>query len=109
MTTQDCIFCKFVANEIPVSKVLENDLIFVFPSNQPAAETHLLILPKKHIANFMSVKDLAVWEGMRQAAQQLIQEYNLGSSYQLVFNGGSYQHVPHLHWHLLGGKVRSHP
>lgn len=109
MTTQECVFCRIISNEIPVEKVLENDDVFVFPSNEPVAETHLLILPKRHVANFMSLNNLAVWDAMRQTVQQLISDKNLGSAYKLVFNGGSYQHVPHLHWHLLGGKLTRHP
>ncbi len=109
MTTQECLFCKFIAKEIPVQVVYENDLVFVFPTNEPAAETHLLVLPKKHVANFMSLDSSDIWDAMRQAVQQLISDRNLDSAYRLIFNGGSYQHIPHLHWHLTSGKLTGHP
>jgi len=108
MTEQGCIFCQIVSGTLAAPKVWENDQVLAFKDLNPSADTHILIVPKTHIQDFLSVSDLAVLDGFRQAAQELIRENNLTGAYKLIFNGGSYQHVPHLHWHLLGGKLTGH-
>lgn len=104
-----CIFCQVAGGQIPASKVWENKLVIAFHDMAPSAETHILIIPKTHVGSFTDLDDLSVWEALRQAARQIIADLNLVRSYKLVFNGGSYQHIPHLHWHLLGGKMTTHP
>ncbi|HET7713463.1 MAG TPA: HIT domain-containing protein [Patescibacteria group bacterium] len=103
-----CVFCKIAAGTIPTDKVLENDLVVAFKDARPSAETHVLLIPRGHVGSFTENIDLAVWDSLRQAARQVITDLNLEKAYKLVFNGGSYQHVPHLHWHLLGGKMTAH-
>lgn len=104
-----CIFCQVAGGQVPARKVWENELVIAFHDRAPSAETHILIIPKTHVGSFTDLKDLSVWEALRQAARQVIADLNLEKSYKLVFNGGSYQHIPHLHWHLLGGKMTTHP
>lgn len=103
------MFCKVIEGQIPTPMIWENEQVLAFYDREPSAETHVLIIPKHHVASFTNLDDLSLWEAMRQAARQVIMDLNLGSAYKLVFNGGSYQHVPHLHWHLLGGKMTTHP
>lgn len=109
METADCIFCKIVNGKVATEKLLDNDQVVAFYDISPSADVHVLIAPKKHVASFIDLEDLSVLDAMRQAGQQLIRQLNLENAYKLVFNGGAYQHVPHLHWHLLGGKLLSHP
>ncbi len=105
----DCIFCQIVEGKIPAKKVFETDTIVAFPDINPSAETHILIVPKKHIAG---MHDLALEHGPQlaevyQVAKQLVSEYNLSDKqYRVVVNGGKAQHVPHLHFHLLGGNIK---
>ena len=103
----ECIFCKIVKREIPSNIVYESDSLIVFPDINPSAEIHLLIVPKVHIA---AVTDITPEHGkllaaIYEAVKKLISDNNLtDSAYRVVVNGGKAQHVPHLHFHLLGGQ-----
>lgn len=105
----DCLFCKIIRKEIPSKPVFESGTIIAFPDINPAAEIHLLIIPKKHIGG---MKDLTLNDGkmlaeIYQVANKLVSQYNLDDKlYRLVVNGGLAQHVPHIHLHLLGGKLK---
>ena len=102
-----CIFCKIIKKEVPAKIVFEDDQLVVFPDINPSAKTHLLIVPKKHINSF---KDLGPENGgflvnVYQVASKLIEENNLNDDLvRVVVNGGKAQHIPHLHFHLLGGQ-----
>lgn len=101
----ECIFCKIINSEVSTTTVGESAHVLAFADVSPSADTHILIVPKKHIETFMDLTDTLEWDEMRQMAQQLVEKLNLSSGYKLVFNGGKYQHVPHVHWHLLGGNL----
>ena len=51
-----CVFCKIAKGEIPAEKVYEDESVVAFPDIKPVAKTHLLIVPKKHIAAFLDLK-----------------------------------------------------
>ncbi len=103
----DCLFCKIINKEIPKDFTLESENLVVFPDIHPSADIHLLIVPKKHIA---SIRDLTEADGqllseVYQTANKLVDQNNLTDGlYRVVVNGGKAQHVPHLHFHLLGGQ-----
>lgn len=105
----DCIFCKIIKKEIPTNIVFESESLVAFPDINPSADTHILIVPKRHING---VHDLSLEHGeilaqIYQVANKLVSEYNLGDKqYRVVVNGGKAQHVPHLHFHLLGGNLK---
>lgn len=105
----DCIFCKIVKKEIPAELKYESDNLIVFPDINPSAKIHLLIVPKKHIGG---VSDLTLDHGqllaeIYQVASILVKDNNLEHDlYRIVVNGGKAQHVPHIHFHLLGGNLR---
>src|SRR3989344_1352671 len=105
MTSKDCIFCKIIKGEIKSKPILENKTILAIGDANPIAEVHILIIPKRHIESVMSVgeSDSSAIIDMFDAAQKLIRQKDL-KAFRLAFNGGSYQHVPHLHWHLLAGR-----
>lgn len=102
-----CIFCKIISKEIPKEFTYESENLVVFPDINPSADIHLLIVPKKHIAG---VQDISQQEGdllveIFSVVNLLVKQYNLGEKlYRVVVNGGKAQHVPHLHFHLLGGR-----
>ncbi len=100
---EECVFCKIIKKEITVDLLYEDDTCVVFKSNAPVAEYHLLVVPKKHIVNFMFLDDTVLL--MTKIAQMMISNLKLGDGYKMIFNGGKYQSVPHLHWHLLSGKL----
>jgi histidine triad (HIT) family protein len=103
------LFCKIVAKEIPASVVFENDRIVAFDDIHPQAPTHVQIIPRKHIASTLDVKDedRELIGEMVQAAAQLARERGFAEEgYRLAFNtnAAAGQTVYHIHLHLLGGR-----
>ena len=104
MTSRDCIFCKIVAGEIKTKKIYESTSVVAFDDINPVAKVHVLIVPKAHVESVLTVtsRDSGAIIDMFVAAQNLVKKLNLGA-FRLAFNGGRFQHVPHLHWHLVSG------
>lgn len=105
----DCLFCKIIEGTIPSTKVFENEHVLAFEDIAPAAPTHILIIPKKHIATMNDVtrEDDFVMAELFAAARHIAKEQGFAESgYRLINNvnadGG--QVVYHLHLHLLAGK-----
>lgn len=104
MTNKDCIFCKIISKEIKSKIISETSLAIAIPDINPVAETHILIVPKKHIDSLGTIDgdDGPILVEMMGVAKKLV-EKNKIAGYRLTFNGGKFQHVPHLHMHLLAG------
>ena len=104
----DCVFCKIVAGEIPSDKIYEDEDIIAFNDLDPQAPIHFLVIPKKHITSLAQVEesDSALVGRIMLAIQKLAAENNL-ESYRVVTNIGEDggQTVPHLHFHVLGGRA----
>jgi len=104
----DCIFCKILAGEIPSTKVYEDELIYAFEDINPVAPVHILVIPKKHIAdlNKLGHHDEALLGHMILTAQKLVAQKGMAGGYRLVMNSGvsAGQSVFHLHLHLLAGR-----
>ena len=108
MTSKDCLFCKLVAGEIKTDPVLVTERVIAVVDINPVARVHVVIIPKVHIESVLTVsgEDANDVMAMFEVAQKIIADKKL-SAFRLAFNGGTYQHVPHLHMHLLaGGSVR---
>ncbi|MBI2334760.1 HIT domain-containing protein [Candidatus Daviesbacteria bacterium] len=104
---EECIFCKIINKEIPKEFRFESDTLVAFDDISPSADVHILIVPRVHIEKMLDLNknhsNLLVQ--IFEVVNRLVQENNLsGDSYRLVVNGGRAQHVPHLHFHLLGGQ-----
>lgn len=101
----DCIFCKIANHEIPTEPVFENDKVIAFNDLNPQAPTHILVIPKTHVASVSDVKDLSVMQDLFDAVQQITAKNNI-TSYRTVINTGSDagQTVSHLHIHILAGR-----
>ena len=113
-TDPDCIFCKIVAGEIPSEKVHEDDLLTAFRDINPAAPTHILIIPNKHIPNnnAFSPEDEPLAGKMFTLVRQLAEKEGIAETgYRLIMNTGPHGHqeVMHMHLHLLGGAAMQHP
>lgn len=111
---EDCLFCKIVRGEIPSNKVLENDEILAFHDIQPQAPVHVLVIPKKHIpsAYQIQMEDAALIGRLHIAAQEVTNQLGIAADgYRLVTNIGLHgqQTVPHLHYHILGGRQLQWP
>lgn len=98
------MFCQIVNKEVAAEIVYQDSDVIVFPDIKPKAKTHLLVVPVPHINSFLDLSDkqMSTLTKMVKVIQTIIKDQKLEDSYQLVFNGGKRQHVPHLHWHLLG-------
>ncbi len=105
----DCIFCKIVAGEIPSTKVYEDETVLAFRDINPQAPTHILFIPKAHIANGaagITADNAAVVGHIFEVIAAVAKEEGL-SDFRVVTNNGegAGQTVPHLHFHLLGGRT----
>ncbi len=104
----DCIFCKIAAGEIPSNKVYEDDLVLAFHDIQPAAPTHILVIPKAHLSGCgdITAENSAVVAHIFEVIAKITAEIGL-TDYRVVTNKGESagQSVFHLHFHILGGKT----
>ena len=104
----DCIFCKIAAGEIPSKKVYEDDLVLAFYDIQPAAPTHILVIPKQHLSGCCDItaENSAVVAHIFEVISKITKELGL-TDYRVVTNNGESagQTVFHLHFHILGGKT----
>jgi histidine triad (HIT) family protein len=110
----DCLFCKIVAREVPADVVHESETILAFRDIQPKAPTHILLIPKEHLASIAEVgEDHAdVLGELARAAAHLAKAEGIDrSGWRLVTNVGpdAGQSVDHLHFHLLGGRKLAWP
>lgn len=109
-----CVFCKIVAGEIPGQIVYKDDLVTGFKDINPAAPTHILIVPNIHIAstNDITENDQALLGHMLLTAKKIAADQGISENgYRLIINTGkdANQLVQHLHLHLLGGHTMRHP
>lgn len=104
----DCLFCKIIVEEIPSTKVYEDETVFAFRDINPQAPTHVLVVPKAHIAdcNGVTAENSAVVAHIFEVIPKIAQAEGLTGGYRVVSNCGADagQTVQHLHFHILGGK-----
>ncbi len=105
----DCIFCKIIDGEIPSDRVYEDERLIAIRDIHPLAPTHLLLIPRAHVATLNDIDGLgdeAAAALLRTAAALAAKEGIAGEGYRVVVNcnraGG--QEVFHLHVHVLGGR-----
>ena len=109
MSVDDCLFCKIATGDIPADIVYENDDVLAFRDINPQAPTHVLIIPRRHIATindleegdaqiigrlFLAAREIAAAEGFADAGYRVVMNCNAAAG-QTVF---------HIHLHLLGGR-----
>lgn len=109
----DCIFCKIATGAIPAKKVLEDDQLVAFFDIEPKAPTHILVIPKKHIASLAHAEpgDAALLGHLLETVAAIAREQGLAQGYRVVISTGPQggQTVDHLHVHLLGGRQMHWP
>ena len=107
----DCIFCKIIAGDIPSTKVYEDELVYAFRDINPQAPTHILVIPKAHIAGVCDItaENSSVVAHIFEIIPQIAKAEGLEGGYRVVSNCGADagQTVFHLHFHILGGKELS--
>ena len=105
---ENCLFCKIVAGSIPSTKVYEDETVLAFRDIAPMAPTHILVIPKTHIPSVdgVTLENSTVVAHIFEVIPQIAKAENLENGYRVVSNCGpdAGQTVPHLHFHILGGK-----
>jgi len=103
-----CLFCKIIAGDIPSTKVYEDEKILAFRDIAPQAPTHILVIPKTHIdsCNGITAENSSLVAHIFELIPQIAKAEGLENGYRVVSNCGADagQTVPHLHFHILGGK-----
>ncbi len=112
--SSDCLFCKIIAGDIPSNKVYEDEQVFAFHDINPAAPTHILIIPKKHLTTVADAQeeDEALMGRLLLKANQIARDQGLADEgFRYVINTGSHggQTVYHVHLHILGGRAMGWP
>lgn len=110
----DCLFCKMVTGAIKPNTVFETSNILAFRDIHPHAPTHVLVIPKRHIATINDLKpeDAQLLGEMFLAAKAVAQHDGIAQSgYRTVMNcnADAGQSVFHIHLHVLGGRALSWP
>jgi len=110
----DCLFCKIIAREIPASIVYEDDRVLAFNDINPQGPTHVLVVPKRHIAtlnDLATADDAIVGELVRRAAAIAKERGIDAGGFRTVFNTNrdAGQTVFHIHLHLIGGRGLAWP
>ena len=103
----DCIFCEIIKGNIPSTKVYEDESVIAINDLNPQMPTHILIIPKKHIAcvNDITEEDVNLVGHIFFVAKKIAEKLGLENGYRIINNCGkdAGQTVMHLHFHLLAG------
>ena len=107
----DCLFCKIVAGVIPSTKVYEDETVLAFRDIAPMAPTHILVIPKTHIASVAEItaENSGVVAHIFEVIAKIARDEGLEEGFRVVSNCGPHagQTVHHLHFHILGGQQLS--
>jgi histidine triad (HIT) family protein len=111
--SNDCLFCKIAQGLLSTEFLVETDQLVAFRDLNPVAPTHILVIPKKHIASLadLELEDRALMGEMMVAIRRLAEQLGLDEGFRVVANTGpaAGQSVHHLHFHLLGGRSLQWP
>ncbi len=105
----DCVFCKIIKREISSTIVYEDEKVLAFRDVNPVAPVHILVIPKKHIANIEALnnENIGIVADIHFAIKKVAEKVGISEKgYRLISNCGKEagQTVFHLHYHLIGGK-----
>lgn len=109
-----CLFCRIVQRDIPARIAFEDSRVLAFHDINPQAPTHVLVIPKEHLATVAALRpsSAGIMADLVLAANRLARELGVAEQgYRLVLNCGEQagQSVWHLHLHLLGGRAFAWP
>ena len=110
---ENCLFCKIIHGEIPSKKIYEDEHTYAFEDISPKAPTHVLIIPKQHLAGLKEAAqaDAVIVGRCHLVAAEIARQRKIEDGYRTVLNvgPGAGQSVFHLHVHLLGGRDLTWP
>jgi histidine triad (HIT) family protein len=112
VTQSSCIFCRIVAGEIPAKLVYEDERCVAFRDLSPQAPTHVLVIPREHVASLAELTDASLGGALLQASAEVARREGLETGgYRVVTNVGADggQSVFHMHLHVLGGRAMRWP
>jgi len=114
MSEQDCLFCKILSGDIPADIIYESDSAIAFRDVNPQAPTHVLVIPRKHVAtiNDLDEDDQQMVGSLYLAAKEVAHAAGISEEgYRAVMNSneGAGQSVFHIHLHVLGGRALGWP
>jgi histidine triad (HIT) family protein len=114
VTDETCLFCKIIAGDIPADTVYEDEVVVAFNDINPVAPVHQLVVPRRHVTSAAELghDDAAMLGRLFAVAASLAADANLpDTGYRVVTNVGADggQSVPHLHFHLIGGRRMAWP
>ena len=114
MPNEDCLFCRIASMEVPADIVFEDDTVIAFRDITPKAPVHILLIPRQHITSAASLTDAngpMLGRLFAVAAQIARDEGVAKSGFRMTTNSGAGagQSVPHLHFHLMGGRQMGWP
>lgn len=108
---ENCLFCKIIRGELPSTRVYEDEKTYAFRDIAPMAPTHVLVVPKTHVSGMSAIDeaDDAALAACLRTVKKVAEQEGLTGGYRVISNCGSdaCQSVPHLHFHVLGGKQLS--
>ena len=104
----DCLFCKIIKGEIPSQSVYEDEHVLAFCDIAPQTPVHILAVTKEHITSAADITpdNSHLAAKCFEAIAKLAKSEGLSGGFRVITNSGADggQTVPHLHFHLLGGK-----
>lgn len=106
---EECVFCKIIKGDIPSEKVYEDEEVLAFKDIEPVAPIHVLVIPKKHIANLLEVtqEDSHLIAHIYQVINKIAKDLNIEKDgFRVIVNCGkdAGQEVMHIHFHVLAGR-----
>lgn len=110
--SEQCVFCRIVAGTIPATIVAQSESAIAFRDLHPQAPVHVLVIPRRHVASLAEAADPSELGGVLALAAEVARNEGLAESgYRVVTNVGAEggQTVPHLHFHVLGGRQMHWP
>ena len=109
---ENCLFCRIIRGEIPAKMVAENTHCVAFRDINPQAPTHVVIVPRAHVASLNEAKDAATIGHLSLLASEIARAEGIADrGYRTVVNtnADAGQTVFHLHLHLIGGRAMGWP
>ena len=109
---ENCLFCRIIRGEIPAKIVAENTHCVAFRDINPQAPTHVVIVPREHVASLNEAKDAAMIGQLSLLASEIARREGIADrGYRTVVNtnADAGQTVFHLHLHLIGGRAMGWP
>lgn len=111
---KNCLFCKIANKELDSEYVYEDEKVIAFKDVDPQAPIHIVIIPKAHYTSILDIDDnqLEIVSCIHRAAKRIAKDLGIDKEgFRIVNNTGKQggQSVPHLHYHLLGGRLLTWP